>query len=548
MAVSTEVYSRLGTVSLIKEVTPFVPLTPTTFVPVMDEKISMKYSIKPSMVVEGLRMKNINSVKDKISSGTGTLSLNVEPKTFGHFMKGMGAAGVDGTYMQFGRRLLSGVVTGTPAVGATLLQATSGAIATVWAIGTTSTYFDVKSITGSFDASHVVTGTNPDSTTFTFTPTQVLNGIALQVGETITGGTSAATAVISFVDENAGVLLLSAVSGPFTLTEKITGSIGGGIATMIIMATTVFGHAIVMPAGIAATFPTYTVQINYVNNAIRYFGLRFTGLDFKQKDNIITCDVKVMAQGQFRHGRVTAITGTGMGTKTITVDQTLGLVAGDTIKLWSPSTSTFKDFSAGSVKTHTVLAVLDPLNFTVTNLQTATAVGDLIELAPQTSSFTTGAEFVWIGGAAAKAGTDVANYDLIAQPFEDYSAKFDNMYEERHAALGLNLENRLPSAILAKGFTADITSKAFYQNENFMALSRQNIPQGVQLTMQGTLIASTGIPNLLIFEIPKGQIEPFDTNLANDAIIDQALTFTAYYDSTTATGARMYLINDVATY
>ena len=69
-------------------------------------------------------------------------------------------------------RLYTGTVGGAGSgiiVGSTLLQATSTATGTVVAIGTG--YVDINTITGTFDASHVVTSTNPDTTHNTFTPT-----------------------------------------------------------------------------------------------------------------------------------------------------------------------------------------------------------------------------------------------------------------------------------------------------------------------------------------------------------------------------------------
>jgi len=59
--------------------------------------------------------------------------------------------------------------------GATLLQATSGATATVTAfVSGGQNRFTVTSVTGVFDTTNLVTGTNPDTSTFTFTPSETL--------------------------------------------------------------------------------------------------------------------------------------------------------------------------------------------------------------------------------------------------------------------------------------------------------------------------------------------------------------------------------------
>lgn len=72
------------------------------------------------------------------------------------------------------KRLYAGSITGdTPVVGATLLQAVTGATAEISFLNDNSS-IDVISVTGTFDATNVVTGTNPDTSTFTFTPTMTL--------------------------------------------------------------------------------------------------------------------------------------------------------------------------------------------------------------------------------------------------------------------------------------------------------------------------------------------------------------------------------------
>lgn len=68
--------------------------------------------------------------------------------------------------------LSNGTITGSAAVESTLLQAVSGATATVKEIQTGKLL--VVGVTGTFDTTNVVTGTNPDATTYTFTPSATL--------------------------------------------------------------------------------------------------------------------------------------------------------------------------------------------------------------------------------------------------------------------------------------------------------------------------------------------------------------------------------------
>lgn len=72
-----------------------------------------------------------------------------------------------------GTRIYTGPVTGTPVVGATLLQANSGATGTIITINGNGS-FNIKTVTGTFTDSDLVTGTNPDTSTFTFTPAETL--------------------------------------------------------------------------------------------------------------------------------------------------------------------------------------------------------------------------------------------------------------------------------------------------------------------------------------------------------------------------------------
>ncbi len=131
------------------------------------------------------------------------------------------SAAVRGRYLQTGeptgpvtiasvtvKRLYTGAVTGTIVVGATLAQATSLATGVVLAIRSGS--IDVGTITGTFDATHVVTATNPDTSTATFTPTMTLIDVWTPVNKPLgtivatNNSLSAMTQVVSTVLLTAG--------------------------------------------------------------------------------------------------------------------------------------------------------------------------------------------------------------------------------------------------------------------------------------------------------------------------------------------------------
>lgn len=153
-------YSRLGSLSLKKETTENTAVTPDTFVPINDEDISANYPYVPATPISGDRMVNRRAIDGPIPASAGTINLNIEPKTFGHFLNGLVGGLTSGNYM---------VISSASA--------------------------------------------------------------AFTVGETITGGTSAATAVV-VADFNQEFLLVNTISGTFQVGETITGGSSSSTATL----------------------------------------------------------------------------------------------------------------------------------------------------------------------------------------------------------------------------------------------------------------------------------------------------------------------------
>lgn len=467
----SEIYTRRATASLKKESSNNVAVTPDTFFPLNEEDIAVKYAYSPSMRVAGNRAKMIEAVTQKISAPAGTITLNIEPNTFGHF-----------------------------------LNALAGGL-------TTGRYIDIGTIVGTF-----------------------------VVGETVTGGTSSNTAVVNFVGKD--FLLIAAPSGALTDGETLTGGTSGATAVLGNYEATVYGHAKKLPAEMTTT---YTLQFNYTESAIRYVGVRFTGIDgIAQSDNILTAGMKLMAQSCFRTAKVTAITSSGAGAKTINVDQTQGLVASDSIKVYRPSTDTFLDFPSASVKTHTITSITNDLAFVVTNLETALAVGDLIMLAPQTATYSLAKEMPWVGGSNMYFGDAIGSVASIN--CENFNFVIDNEFEERHAALGDDYEDRYPSALLQKGIAANGSFDLYYTNEKFLDYARRNAVSALKLVSLGAVIGSTTVKNRLEIAFPQIQLGDFDTNVTVDDIINQSIPFEAFYDSTEACICSVLIVNNITSY
>jgi len=468
----TELYTRRGSLSVIKEAAINTPLTPTTFVPFNDENISGQYPYMPSSPVAGNRAMNLRAIKGAIPAMEGTINLNIEPKTFPKFLLA----------------LLGGLTSGN--------------------------YVTISNIVGTFNTTNLVTF----------------------VG-------SGATATPAYVGDN--YIIFGAITGSPVATDTLSQAVSAATADVDAVDTTVYGHVGAIPAEVG-TGETLTLQVNYVDNAIRYMGVRVRALDaLGQADNIITAGVSIIAQSQFRHAKVTAITTAGAGAKTITVDQTKGLVAADSIKLYRPGTG-FLDFSAASVKTHTIGTVATTTTITITNLETATAVGDLIMLAPQTASYTINKEMPWVGGSQISVGASLSA--VSAENVEDFTIVLNNEFESRHAASGALLENRFPTAILQKGVRGNGTFKLYYTDEDFVRSLRLNTAQALKLVVTGEAIGSTDFFYTLRVDVPEAQFDDFNTNLNVDAIVDQDIPYTMFYNSTAGYLARVLVVNDIASY
>jgi len=467
-----ETYSRVGALSLIKEVTANTALTPTTFIPFNSEGISSEYPYTPSMPISGTRAVNLRAIKNKIPAPTGNISFNVEPKTFGYILNG----------------LYGGVTSGN--------------------------YMTCNTFSGDFS-----------------------------VGSTITGSVSAKTATV-VAHFNQEFILIDSPTGEFTDGETITESVVGNKTAVVVASNnSVYGHLGQAPV---ALDETYTVQKDYADRGVRYMGCRFHSLNaLGQADNIVSADVTMTAQSEFRQARVTAVTVAAGGAQTITVDQTHGLVVADSIKLYRAGTG-FLDFSAASVKTHAVATIPTTTTFTVTGLETSTAVGDLILLAPLTPSYTIDEEFCWIGGATANIGDDVDN--LSAFDCQDFTMIVENELEPRHAATGTDFEDRFPSDILQKGFTGGGTFVLHNENENYYRHLRVNTAQAIDVDLVGNQIGSTGMYYEFRSLYPEVQFDAYQLSLAQEDVVNEEVPFTSFYNTSLGCSHVALLVNDVASY
>lgn len=368
------------------------------------------------------------------------------------------------------------------------------------------------------------------------------------VGETVTGGTSGATATVLAFSSEGDYLLMGAPTGTFTVTgENITGGSSGATAALGVNASTVYGHEFASPQ---SSLPTFTVEFGFDNEAYRYTGVRFNALNsIAQEDNIITAAIGFIARSEFKHARITAITTSGAGAKTITVDQTTGLAASDTVKIFRPSTGAFLDFVSAGVKTHTINAVSSETAFTVTNLETSIAVGDLVVLAPQTPSYTIDKEFSWIGGSAA-AFDDTITESLAETPqcIEDFEFVMTNEIEARHCASGVNVANRFPSKHFLKGLTGSGSITKTYIDMTFLDRLRRNAQTALLVSHTGQQIGTTGVYYKLQWRCPNAIFDAFNPSISEDDLLNQEMPFQMYYASDDGFMFKALLVNNVTSY
>ncbi len=469
-------YARTAYMAIKKETTENVAVTPTVFVPMLSEDIVTEWGGTYSKSIVGSRDVNFRAVDHAVPAPTGTITIQVEPLVFGHFLRGLTGA------------------------------------------STTGRYLPITSASGSFT-----------------------------VGETITGGSSGATAVVSAVSSEDDYLLTGAFTGTFTAGETITGGTSGKTATLTKAASTVYGTEFILPQVTLAD--TYTLEFGFDNEAYRYTGVRFHGIKFNQTDNVITAAITITARNEFKFGRVTAVTASGAGSKTITVDQTTGLAASDSIKLYRPG-SGFQDFSASGVKTHTVGTVASETSITITNLQTSVAVGDLICLAPQTDTYSIGKEFIWAGGAVARQSTSItAAIAASADNFEDFELDVINNLEPRHAANGTNVINRFPAVVFTAGFDATAMLKRTYTDMTFLDKLRQSTQMGVQIVTTGqTISGATTFNYMLDMRIADARLTSFNPNISEDDLLNQDMNMQCFNSTSDGWTVKFLLVNTVSTY
>jgi hypothetical protein len=466
-------YSRTGYVAIKAETTDNTAVKPDKFLPFVKADLQAKWAEIMTKGIFGTRDLNSAHVPGPVEAPKGSITVEVEGKTFGHLLK------------------------------AVMGSVTSGVL------------FPITAASGAFS-----------------------------VGETVTGGTSAKTAVVLAVSSEEDYLLVGTLSGAFTLGETITG--GTSLKTAVLGAydATVYGHEAKAPQ---STLPSFTVEIGLDNEAYRFCGVRFPAFkSLAAKDNQHLAELDVVALSAFTHARVTGIVAAGSA-KTVLLDQTQGLTTADTVKVFRPSTGAFLDLSGAGVKTSAVTTVNPGVSIVIPTLTDALAVDDILVLAPQTPSYAVSRVFTWIGGSVGRIGdTLTAAIAATCAGMETFDLSVTNEFEERHRACTVGVAGRFPSAILLKGFKAEGKFKRAYTDQAMLGRLRSGKDTAIQVRHTGDLIGATGIRAALDWRVAAAVFKPWSSPLDEDALLDEEVPFEAVKGSPSTVKA--LLINDVASY
>lgn len=435
-------YSRLGYFALKVETTENTAVVPNVFLGISGIDVVTQYMTNPSSPIFMDRNTKINPVKGPIDAPQGSVTVQVEPKGFGYFLRGV--------------------------IGAV----------------TSGRYFPISSVTGTF-----------------------------VVGETVTGGTSGATATLGV---NAG---------------------------------TVYGHEFKAPQ---TTLPTFTVEIGYADQAYRFTGVRFPAFNsITAEDNIITAELAMFARAEFKFGRVNTVTAGGSGTRVVLCDQTQGLVVGDTVKIFRPSTGAFIDLNGSGVKTNVITAISPNVSISMTVLTDSTAVGDLVMLAPQTPSYSVAKELSWIGGSVARVAdtmTTAISASAALASIESFELAITNEMEARHAALATGIPGRFPTANHLKGFMGNGTLRKAFADMSFLDRLRNNTKTSLNIRHTGDQIGSTGVYYTLDWRMPNTIFSPWHPAMENDALLDEEMPFDLYRETSPAYTTKVLLVSDATSY
>lgn len=246
----------------------------------------------------------------------------------------------------------------------------------------------------------------------------------------------------------------------------------GAPTTQTLTAATAFRHGF----EVSNTPLTYTIDIQPADApwVHRFYGVQISKLSFSHQDNLIKCTATLMPRKAFVNSRVLADVAAGTA---LTLDQTAGLVAGDSILIVQ------KEDGYTTVQERIIASITNDTSLEVTvafNAQVDT--DDVVVIKRQTASYDQNLELTWLGGTEISTGDDVDN--VSSEDFESFNVDFTNETEQRWFA-GKEESARYPGDVLTKGYVAEGNIGKFYDSESKLDKARKNDKLGLRLLFQG---------------------------------------------------------------
>jgi len=245
----------------------------------------------------------------------------------------------------------------------------------------------------------------------------------------------------------------------------------GSPTTQILTASTAFRHTF----EVTDSPMTYSIDIAPADApwVHRYYGVQITKIALEDSDNKIKCTATLSPRKAFITARATTAKTSGTS---LLVDQTLGLVVGDTVLVLT------NEDGVTIEEEHIIAAIPSDTEITTTVAISAVDENDLIVIKKTATSYDQDPVFTWLGGSQVYTGDDIDNTAISCK--ETFSLEYGNETEPRFCS-GKEESARYPSDIITKGYTVSGMLSKFYNSESNLDKLRKNIKLAVRLLFQG---------------------------------------------------------------
>lgn len=252
--------------------------------------------------------------------------------------------------------------------------------------------------------------------------------------------------------------------------------------------TAVYQHAFTSGT---ISIPTYTIDIRLGGEPFceRLIGCMVSKAAFKIENNILKVTLTLMAQKVFTNARVTTAASSGTS---LLVDQTTGLTTSDSIGIYSGAIG-----SEGTlIETLTISAIVSETALTVSTIGSSLPANAIIALTNETitpANYNQGKEFNFSGGCTVSLqAAENAFQNLVSKTnAETFELTITNEMETKWAASGVNVVNRMPSALLLKDVLVETKFSQFLASEGFMDKLRSATPLGFRFQFNNQAAIAT---------------------------------------------------------